>query len=146
VARDLPAGSILQSGDIQVAHRVLTVSTNLPRGSALSESNTEFLTFYGNLPSDAVTSMTELRRMVAATQLRAGQPLRLSSLRQLADVMRGDEVVLAVRRGPVAIETSVLALDQGVVGEQIRVRSAESGETFSVIITGVRRVEPAGNP
>jgi flagella basal body P-ring formation protein FlgA len=146
MARDLSAGSILQAADIQVAHRVLTVTSNLPRGSALSESNTEWLTFYGNLPTDAITSVNELRRMVAATQLRAGQPIRLSSLRQLADVMRGDQVVLAVRRGPVAIETQVVALEQGVIGEQIRVRSEESGEIFSVIITGVRRVEPAGNP
>ena len=142
IARDMPAGSILQAGDLQLAHRVLTVAVPVQRGTELSESNTLEMIFYGSLPADAVASVADLRRMVAATQLRPNQPLRLSNLRQLADVMRGDELVLAVSRGPVTIETLVIALEQGVIGEQIRVANPESGETFQVIVTDVRRAEP----
>jgi flagella basal body P-ring formation protein FlgA len=100
------------------------------------------MTFYGTLPADALTSLDELRRMVASTQLRPNQPLRLSNLRQLADVVRGDELIVSVSRGPVTIETPVIALDQGVIGEQIEVQNPESGETFRVIITDVGRAEP----
>ena len=142
IARDMPAGSILQAGDLQLAHRVLTVAVPVQRGTELSESNTLEMIFYGSLPADAVASVADLRRMVAATQLRPNQPLRLSNLRQLADVMRGDELVLAVSRGPVTIETLVIALEQGVIGQQIRVENPESGETFQVIVTDVRRAEP----
>ena len=142
IARDMPAGSILQAGDLQLAHRVLTVTVPVQRGTELSESNTLEMIFYGSLPADAVASVADLRRMVAATQLRPNQPIRLSNLRQLADVMRGDELVLAVSRGPVTIETLVIALEQGVIGQQIRVENPESGETFQVIVTDVRRAEP----
>jgi flagella basal body P-ring formation protein FlgA len=142
LARDMPAGSILQAGDLQLAHRVLTVTVPVQRGTELSESNTLEMIFYGSLPADAVASVADLRRMVAATQLRPNQPIRLSNLRQLADVMRGDELVLAVSRGPVTIETLVIALEQGVIGQQIRVENPESGETFQVIVTDVRRAEP----
>lgn len=142
MARDLPAGSILQASDLQLPHRVLTVTAPVQRGAALSESNTREIVFYGALPADAVTSVAELRRMVAATQLRPDQPIRLSNLRQLADVMRGDELVLSVSRGPVTIETLVIALEQGVIGQQILVQNPESGETFQVIVTDVRRAEP----
>lgn len=142
LARDMSSGAALQAADVQIAHRVLTVVSPLQRGSALTESNTQMMTFYGSLPADAVTSFDELRRMVASTQLRPNQPLRLSSLRQLADVIRGDELIVSVSRGPVTIETPVIALSQGVIGEQIEVQNPESGETFRVIITDVGRAEP----
>lgn len=142
LARDMPSGAALQAADIQIAHRVLTVVSPLQRGSALTESNTQMMTFYGALPADAVTSIDDLRRMVASTQLRPNQPLRLSNLRQLADVIRGDELIVSVSRGPVTIETPVIALAQGVIGEQIEVQNPESGETFRVIITDVGRAEP----
>jgi flagella basal body P-ring formation protein FlgA len=142
LARDMSSGAALQAADIQIAHRVLTVISPLQRGSALTESNTEMMTFYGTLPADALTSLDELRRMVASTQLRPNQPLRLSNLRQLADVIRGDELIVSVSRGPVTIETPAIALDQGVIGEQIEVQNPESGETFRVIITDVGRAEP----
>jgi flagella basal body P-ring formation protein FlgA len=142
VARDMSAGTILKAGDLQFAHKVLTVAIPVQRGTALSESNTLEMIFYGSLPADAVSSVEDLRRMVATTQLRPNQPIRLSNLRQLADVMRGDEIVLAVSRGPVTIETLVIALEQGVIGQQIRVENPESGEIFQVIVTDVRRAEP----
>ncbi len=142
LARDMSSGAALQVSDIQIAHQVLTVVSPLQRGSALTQSNTQMMTFYGTLPADALTSLDELRRMVASTQLRPNQPLRLSNLRQLADVVRGDELIVSVSRGPVTIETPVIALDQGVIGEQIEVQNPESGETFRVIITDVGRAEP----
>jgi len=50
--------------------------------------------------------------------------------------------VLAGSRGPGTIETLVIALEQGVIGQQIRVENPECGETFQVIVTDVRRAEP----
>jgi len=142
LVRDMPAARALQASDIQMAHRVLTVTSPLQRGSALTDANTRLMTYYGTLPTDAVTSLDELRRMVATTQLRPDQPVRRSTLRQLADVLRGDELQLSVSRGPVTIETAVIALSDGVIGEQIEVQNPESGETFRVIVTDVGRAEP----
>lgn len=47
IGRDMPAGSILQAGDLQLAHRVLTVAVPVQRGTELSESNTMEMIFYG---------------------------------------------------------------------------------------------------
>lgn len=145
LTRDMPAGSTVQTNDILRAHRLITVTGTVPRGATLNESNTREMIFYGNPPADAVISLSDLSRMVVTTQLRPGQLLRYSNLRQQPDVLRGDDVILLVRRGPVSIETTVVALDQGVMGEQIRVQSQDSGETFRAIITAVGRVEPAGS-
>lgn len=145
LTRDMPAGSTVQTNDILRAHRLLTVTGTVPRGATLNESNTREMIFYGNPPADAVISLSDLSRMVVTSQLRPGQLLRYSNLRRQPDVLRGDDVILLVRRGPVSIETTVVALDQGVMGEQIRVQSQDSGETFRAIITAVGRVEPAGS-
>jgi flagella basal body P-ring formation protein FlgA len=142
VARDLAVGTVLQVADVLQAGTALTVTTLVPRGTALSEANTRSATFYGPLPADVITSAQSLRRAVATGTLQPGQPLRLSAIRSLADVVRGDEVVVAVRRGPVSIESYAVAEEEGMTGDQITVRSGESGERFNVIVTGVRRVEP----
>lgn len=144
LTRDLAAGNIVQASDILPAHEGLTVTTVLPRGAAVNESNTRRIIFYGQQPPDALRSLAELRRMVATSQLRPGQALRYSNLRPVSDVVRGDEVVLEVRRGPVTIETTVFALQEGVVGEQIRVRNPDSNESFNVVVTGVKRAALPG--
>ncbi len=142
VARDLAVGTVLQAADVLQAGTALTVTALVPRGTVLSEANTRTATFYGPLPTDVITSVQSLRRAVATGPLQPGQPLRLSGIRALPDVVRGDEVVVAVRRGPVSIESYAVAEEEGMTGDQITVRSGESGEQFNVIITGVRRVEP----
>lgn len=146
LTRDLAAGSIVQASDILPAHEGLTVTTVLPRGASVNESNTKKIVFYGQQPPDALKSLADLRRMVATSQLRPGQALRFSNLRPVSDVVRGDEVVLEVRRGPITIETTVFALEEGVVGEQIRVRNLDSNEPFSVVVTGIKRVSLPGEP
>lgn len=144
LARDLASGAILQASDILPALEGLTVTRVLPRGAAINESNTRRSIFYGQLPPDALKSLDELGRMVATTQLRPGQALRFSNLRPISDVVRGDEVVLEVKRGPVTIETTVFAIEDGVVGEQIQVRSPDSNESFNVVIIGIKRASLPG--
>jgi flagella basal body P-ring formation protein FlgA len=69
--------------------------------------------------------------------LRAGDPIRLSDLRQALLVRRGDLVLMTVG-SPKTFEISVKAeaMQDGKMGEQIKLRNTESGRTVSGIVTG----------
>ena len=140
LSRDLSAGSALLASDLLLSNRVLSARELIPRGVSLSEANTEMITFYGNLPADAVRDLSALSRVMTTSQLRPGLPIRFSNLRVLADVVKNDEVRLVVRTGSVSIETTVKALSGGSTGERVQVQNPESGQTFSATVTGVRTV------
>ncbi len=69
--------------------------------------------------------------------IRAGEAIRLSDLRQATLVRRGDLVLMTVG-SPATFQISVKAeaLQDGKLGEQIRLRNTESGRTLSAIVTG----------
>lgn len=69
--------------------------------------------------------------------LRAGEPIRLSDVRPALVVKRGDLVLMTVG-SPQTFEISVKAeaMQDGKVGEQIKLRNNESGRVLSAIVTG----------
>jgi flagella basal body P-ring formation protein FlgA len=69
--------------------------------------------------------------------LRAGDPIRLSDLRPALLVRRGDLVLMTVG-SPKTFEISVKAeaMQDGKMGEQIKLRNTESGRSVSGIVTG----------
>lgn len=69
--------------------------------------------------------------------VRAGEPIRLSDVRPALVVKRGDLVLMTVG-SPQTFEISVKAeaLQDGKLGEQIKLRNNESGRVLSAIVTG----------
>lgn len=69
--------------------------------------------------------------------VRAGEAIRMSDLRQATLVRRGDVVVMTVGTpGTFQISVKAEALQDGKMGEQIKLRNTESGRTMSAIVTG----------
>jgi flagella basal body P-ring formation protein FlgA len=69
--------------------------------------------------------------------LRAGEPIRISDLRPATLVKRGEMVLMTVGT-PTSFQISVKAeaMQDGRVGEQIKLRNTESGKTLSAVVTG----------
>ena len=96
------------------------------RNSALAE-----LVELGRTASNA-GGLQELVRAV-----RAGEALRMSDLRQATLIRRGELVVMTVGSAATfQISVKAEALQDGKLGEQIRLRNTESGRTLSAIVTG----------
>ena len=69
--------------------------------------------------------------------VRAGDAIRMSDLRQATLVRRGEVVLMTVGTpGSFQISVKAEALQDGKLGEQIRLRNTESGRTLSAIVTG----------
>jgi flagella basal body P-ring formation protein FlgA len=73
--------------------------------------------------------------------LKAGDVITWQDVERQPDVIRGDRVTLHMQRGSIVVETEGIALQDGHVGEIIRVEQEEIGSLLRVKVTGSERAE-----
>ena len=112
-ARDLWAGAIISRRDLNVKQLVMTAKTIVTRGQRLSPENTELKAYYGKLPSDALLEAADLKQMEAI-----------------------HTVVLNVGSGLLNISTTMIALENGKLDQQINLLNPESNETVRAVVSG----------
>ena len=85
----------------------------------------------------AVTSVKDLENGEMVRDMQAGIPLRSHDVRRAILVKQGQAVILTIgQSGGFAISARVEALQDGRMGEQIRLKNPESGRILSGVVTG----------
>jgi flagella basal body P-ring formation protein FlgA len=74
--------------------------------------------------------------MEAIHTVRAGQLLRSSDVRLMSMINKGDTVVLNVGSGLLNISTTMIALENGKLDQQINLLNPESNETVRAVVSG----------
>ena len=138
-ARDLSSGSILSRSDLNIRNFILTSTKTISRGQLLNARNAKITAFYGNLPSDVLYSLDDGRQMEAIRTIRLGQPLRASDLRPSLMIKKGDMVILSVQSGILTITSTMVALGNGKLGQQVTLLNPESNEEVRGLVTGIGR-------
>tara|TARA_B110000305_G_C19465809_1_gene657833 strand:- start:17318 stop:18466 length:1149 start_codon:yes stop_codon:yes gene_type:complete len=138
-ARDLRESTILSRSDLNIRHLILMTTKAVTRGQKLGATNVGVRPFYGNLPADALYSASDVVQMESIRTLRSGQPLRASDIRPSLMVKKGDSIVLRSGSGFLSITTTMIALENGKLDQQINLLSPESNETVRGVITGPGR-------
>lgn len=89
------------------------------------------------LDPQAVSSIRDLENAEIIRDMPAGTPLRSHDVRRAVLVKQGQSVLLTVTQGNgFSITARVDALQDGKMGEQIRLKNPESGRILSGIVTG----------
>jgi flagella basal body P-ring formation protein FlgA len=89
------------------------------------------------LDPQAVSSVRDLENAEIIRDMPAGTPLRSHDVRRAVLVKQGQSVLLTVTQGNgFSITARVDALQDGKMGEQIRLKNPESGRILSGIVTG----------
>jgi len=131
------AGHLLGSNDLLPLHRVLEVINPVSRGTLVNRELVELSDFWGRVPSDALTDLDQLPHAVATTQLIPGQALRLSQLRTVPAIQKGQVVKVSVERGQVSVSTQMIAESSAEIGQTIRLRNEDSGQVVEGIVTAI---------
>jgi flagella basal body P-ring formation protein FlgA len=123
--------------------QVLVTSTHLSRGMTLQAQDVRLATVA--VPASAGTWVDNPAEILHAEVLRdlpAGTPLRRSDLRPSILVKRGQLVQLSVgqSRG-FMVSARVEAMQDGRMGEQIKLRNPESGRLLTGVVKGPNAVE-----
>lgn len=138
-ARNLAAGSVLSRSDLNVRHFILTSTQTISRGQRLNARNAKIIAFYGNAPTDVLFSLDDKQPMEAIRTIRSGQPLRASDLRPSLMIKKGDSVILTVQSGMLTINSTMIALENGKLDQQVRLLNPESNEEVPALVTGLGR-------
>ena len=82
-------------------------------------------------------SLKDLENAEVVRDIAAGTPLRSSDVRRALLVKQGQLVMLTISQGSsFAIVARVEALQDGRLGDQIRLKNPESGRLLSGVVTG----------
>lgn len=134
-------GQAWVSATLDLEVPVWTAARTVDRGASVSNALRVELMPVGTLPHDAVYADESLAGMVARMPLRAGDPVRRSSVEAPIAIERQQLVAVVARRGAVVVDTRAVALESGRVGDVIRLRNVGSESLLSAVVTGVGRAE-----
>jgi flagella basal body P-ring formation protein FlgA len=133
-----PGASTAKAAPAPEFRQVVVAATNLPAGQVLQRDSLKL----DRMEADKISKAHYLENQGLEGQellraVRAGEPIRVSDLRPATLVKRGEMVLMTIG-SPATFEISVKAeaMQDGRVGEQIKLRNTESGRTLSGVVTG----------
>lgn len=132
----LIAGSILANGGSAMAAQDLLVAKRIPAGAPISATDIV-------APSDheALRRAASFIGLEAARALYPGQALTATDLKAPTLVKRNAIVQMEYSKGPMNILAKGRALDEGGLGERVRVMNLASKKTVIAIISGDNSVK-----
>lgn len=143
ISRSLPAGHIVRSDDWAAMVPAVVAQVDIPRGTLLTPEMLRVVSLPE--PSGGVPYVDSIAQLAYSETVRAigrEQPLTRLDVRAAVLVKRGSKVVITVGKGQgFEISTQVEALEDGRLGEQIRLINRESGRMVSGRVTAANQVE-----
>ena len=88
----------------------------------------------------AVLDAAELVGMTLRRAIAPGNPIPFNELRPPVVVSRGGGVAMVFRQGPLTLTTRGRALEDGAIGDMIRVLNVDSNRTVDTVVTGPEAV------
>ena len=110
---------------------MLTLLQALPRDAIITEGHVDVVTLRRRptgLPT--LSDPTQAIGLAAKRALSEGTELRPTMLKQPVIIKRGDQTVITAGYGGLSVRMTGKALEDGVLGEQIRVQNLSSKRTI----------------
>lgn len=140
-----PQWNVFMTATVRVQKAVVVAKAPLARGKLLSAADlTIRMTDLTELRQQFYEDATHLSGMQLKRPLQAGSVLYGSMVKVPIAVRRGDKVAIVARRGSVHISVPGESLENGMPGEQIRVRNHQSKKVVHVWVksAGVVTTQP----
>ncbi len=91
----------------------------------------------GNADTQLLSSFKDAQQAELTRDIAAGQPLRISDIRRAVMVKQGQSVMLTVgEKSEFQITVRMEAMQDGRMGEQVKLKNPDSGKQVSGVVTG----------
>jgi flagella basal body P-ring formation protein FlgA len=131
-------GRVFQTVDVPV------VARQINRGDVITERDVSWAKVREDMVRrDTATDLGQLVGLTPRQSIRPGQAVSVSELQKPVAVMRGALVTIVLRSGAMSLSTQGHAIEQGSVGEVIRVTNSQSNLTVEAKIEGTNLVSVA---
>jgi len=141
ITKNLKSGSILTKRDFVNASKAMVITELIERGNLIDASNSELKKILAKIPSDAIIDRSQVQRASAKRRLNPGEVLRFSDIAMMPHVIANTTTTLELNKTNFNLTMEVLAIEDGFIGDRIRVRNRESGEVIFATVKDVGLVE-----
>jgi flagella basal body P-ring formation protein FlgA len=139
-----PTYSLRITGRLQRLIKVAVLSRRLRRGDIVRARDVAVRSIdRARVPTDALTRRDELVGLAARRALPSGAPLRNGDLQAPTLVRRGALVTLEINTATIRLTARGKALDNGVLGDTVRIRNIQSKRVVQGTVVGMDRVRIA---
>lgn len=134
--------SLYISADVDGMALAAVATRSIGRGEQLSEADVVLSEkSISDLPSGYLTEPSAAVGLEARRTFTAGEVFRVSALKPPIVIKKGDAVVVEAGSNSIAVVAPGIALADGKVGQQIRVKNSRSDRTIKAMVVGPGRVE-----
>lgn len=135
--RDLIAGEMLRTSDIDRSVTAWVAAETLVRGTVIAETDLQPRVLASRqVPQSAVQRREAAVGLQTVRTVRAGEIVLGTDLMAADLVRKGESVTLSIRQGALTITVSTVALSDGKLGEQVNLQNPDSGKVIQGIVTG----------
>jgi flagella basal body P-ring formation protein FlgA len=128
-------------GRISAQAEVVVAGSRIRRGSKIQAGDVKLVRCDISDTTEPVFSLTEVVGMELARSVRAGDPIERRHLEYPVVVERGAFVHIIAERGPMRIQATGSASEDGRLGQTIRVRNSSSLEEIHAEVIGANTVK-----
>ncbi|KVO87664.1 hypothetical protein WL21_04580 [Burkholderia ubonensis] len=126
----------------EIIARVLVAAAPIPAGRPLTPQDVELSERNWAKTPDALADPAALNGRVSRRALKSGQVLQKRFLKGGEAVRKGQAVRIVARTAQVEVSVAGTALEDGAMGDTIRVRRAGNGHAVTARVAGPGLVEP----
>ena len=123
----------------------VTLVKNISNGQIIDETHIQITKIQKNKALGSFTDLEDVIGRKVTRNLSRGSILKPRHLELSYDVEKNDTVIVTIGNSKINVSTVGVALDNGQVGDSIRVRNTKSATIFKAIISGEKKVTPLAN-
>jgi len=140
-AGDPAAQRIRITGRIHTLVSVPVLAKKMYRGDIIRKHHLEWKKVRkSSIRRQTVTDAKQLIGMAAKRMIGSGRPIRISQIRRPLLIAKGGIVTIRLDYANMALTTQGLSLDEGSLGDVVRVRNPQSKKIVEARVTGSNRV------
>jgi flagella basal body P-ring formation protein FlgA len=130
------------SGRISITGEAVQAARGIKTGDIITRDDLALVTENNiRFQKDAVTDLTDAIGKRSARQIQAGQVITASMIENPPMIKKGNSVLIKAESPEVLITAHGKVLEDGCMGDQIRVVNISSGKEISAVVTGPGLVE-----
>lgn len=140
-SKDNPLKRQTIAGEVERIVSLPVLKTSMSNGDIISITDLDFIEVSAkSLPRDIILDADKIAGQTPRRIASAGKPLSFNDIQPPQLVGRGETVTLVYKDGPILVSTKGKSLQNGALGELVRVTNIASHKNISGIVTGSREI------
>ena len=124
---------------------VVTVGQNITKGQVIEQKHLAYAQGQSKDLHGSFRDFTEIIGRKAKFNLARGAILKARHLELSFPVAKGQAVLISSNNSKITVSANAIALEDGQIGDMVKVENSRSGKILNVIVTGEKKVSPITN-